>query len=155
LNNKLLLEIELIPSTCFYSNVRTSVSKSQWDKIRKQVYSTANNTCQICNDSYNTLHAHEIWAYDDKKLIQILSGMICLCASCHSCKHFGFAQIQGKADEALKHLMLINKISKKQAEQHVADSFAIWKKRSEKQWKLDISLLAKFGVDLTKIKNAK
>lgn len=150
----LRLSIELVPQSCWFSNVRSVVSKTQWDKIRKQVATKAWDVCEICGGvgpNY-PVECHEIWSYDDKKQIQKLEGMIALCPDCHRVKHFGFAQIQGKGKEALQHLMKINDLTKKRAEKYVKEAFELWALRSTKKWALDISYLSEYGIDTNKIK---
>lgn len=149
-----LLTIELVPSSCWFSNVRAVVSKTQWDILRNQVYSKAYNVCEICGDigPKHPVECHEIWHYDDKKLIQKLVGMIALCPDCHMVKHIGLAQVQGRGDKALRHLMKVNKIKKQEAEKYTNKAFKVWEDRSKKTWKLDISILKEYGIDLKKIK---
>jgi hypothetical protein len=144
------LTIDLIPSTCWFSNVRSEVTQAQWDIIRQKVYSEAYHVCQICGGvgKKHPVECHEIWEYDDKNLIQILSGMIALCPDCHMVKHIGLAKIQNKGDYALRHLMKINSLSKRDAEKYVGDVFIQWAQRSTKQWKLNISVLKNYGVDI-------
>lgn len=152
--NKLKLTIELVPQTSFFTNVRSAVTKQQWDIIRKQVYAKAYHICEICGGVGNKhpVEAHEIWNYDDKNLIQKLEGMIALCPNCHMVKHIGLAQVNGKTEQALKHLMLINKLSKKDAQEYITDSFMVWAMRSTKSWKLDLSGLKLYGIDPKKLK---
>lgn len=69
----------------------------------------------------------------------------------HITVHFGFAQIKGKGDQALKHFMTINGLGKDKAVKLINDSFVLWQKRSKKQWKLDISMLQEYGIDTHKI----
>ncbi len=151
------LTIELVPSSSWFNNVRAVLTRKQWDVLRKQVYSEAWDTCQICGGAgpKHPVECHEIWHYDDKKLIQKLVGMIALCPDCHMVKHIGLAQLQNKSKKALKHLMKVNKISKKEAEKYIADSFMKWAERSSKSWKLDISILESYGIDVKKIKEPK
>jgi hypothetical protein len=150
---KLILTIELVPETCFFSNVRSVLTKTQWANISKQVRAKVYDICQICGSSKRQpLHAHEVWHYDDTNYIQTLVGMIALCRSCHQVKHFGFARMQGREEQALKHLMKINKITKKEAEEHITNSFQQWAGRSKHHWKLDISHLSEYGIDINKIK---
>ena len=40
------LEIDLVPSTAWYSNLRKKVSQKDWDRIRKQSYADANHNVQ-------------------------------------------------------------------------------------------------------------
>ncbi len=151
------LTIELVPATCWFSNVRAVLTNKQWDVLKHRVYSAAYDTCEICGGigPKHPVECHEIWHYDDKKLIQKLVGMIALCPDCHMVKHIGLAQIQKKGDLAIKHLMKVNKLKKTDAEKYVAECFKKWAERSQKKWKLDISHLKEYGIDITKIKEEK
>jgi hypothetical protein len=42
------LTIELVPQTCWFSNVRDRVSREDWDRIRKQVYKRSGQCCEVC-----------------------------------------------------------------------------------------------------------
>lgn len=147
---KLKLTIELIPQSSWYSNVRSILTKTQWDAVRKMVAAEAGNVCEICGGKgkKHPVECHEIWDYNDDTLVQKLIGLIALCPKCHNVKHFGFAQIIGKTDEAIKHLMKINGITKTAVDKHVEESFAEFTERSKKQWTLDISILEKFGINV-------
>ena len=132
----MLLLLDLVPSSSWLNNVRTIVSKKQWDIIRFKIYTKANNVCEICGGigPKHPIECHEIWEYDDKSLIQKLDGMIALCPSCHQVKHFGLSQIRGLGESALKHLMKINKINRVAANKIISDSFNKWEERSKKKW---------------------
>lgn len=99
--NNLKLTIELVPSTDFYSNVRSNVTQKEWDVIRKKSYERASNKCEICGDAgtnqgvKHKVECHEIWEYNDESHIQKLIGLISLCPNCHKTKHAGLAQIKG------------------------------------------------------------
>lgn len=152
-SNKLKLSIELVPATCWFSNVRSVVSKTQWDKIRKQVYAKAKHVCQICGGVgfRHPVECHEIWSYDDQNQIQKLEGMIALCPDCHRVKHFGFARTQGKGKQAFRHLIKVNKLTNQKAEQYLQEVFEIWYQRSQKSWMLDISHLSQYDINISKI----
>lgn len=149
----LLLDISLVPSSSWFNNVRSILTKSQWDILRKKVYSEAWYVCEICSNigPKHPVECHEIWEYDDKKLIQKLTGMIALCPNCHMVKHIGLAQIQNKSELALNHFMLINKLTKKQAVKYIEECFETWKSRSKKEWSIDISILERYGIHVKKI----
>lgn len=151
---KLKLTIELVPQTCWMSNVRSAVSKSRWKTLAAQVYSKAYHVCEICGGigPKHPVECHEIWNYDDKKLIQKLEGMIALCPDCHMVKHIGLARLQNRGELALRHLMKVNKMTQIKAEQYITDCFQLWGKRSTKRWKLDISHLKMYNIDLKSIK---
>jgi len=141
------LTIELIPTTCHYSNVRTMVTAIEWDKIRKISYEKANYKCEICSDNglnqgyKHPIECHEIWQYDDINHIQKLTGLISLCPICHKVKHIGRAIAMGKKIICVKQLMKVNKWTAQQVTNHILKSFETHKERSKHQWTLDISLL--------------
>lgn len=145
---KIKLSVELIPSTCHFSNVRTTISKKDWDKIRFISYEKAKNKCEICKDTginqgyKHNVECHEIWHYDDENLIQKLVGLISLCPTCHQVKHIGRAIAIGKTKQAYTQLAKVNKWSPTEIQEHIDKSFELHKERSKFDWELDISLLA-------------
>lgn len=153
--NKLKLIIELVPQSSWLNNVRSIVSQKQWDIIRRAVYSKAYDICEICSEygAEHPVECHEVWIYDDKSLIQKLDRMIALCPNCHMVKHIGLTTIQGKKNEALSHFMRINGLGKDKAVKLINDSFTLWKKRSKKKWKLDISHLEEYGIKTESLVN--
>mgnify|MGYP003638996797 CR=1 FL=1 len=78
------LTVELIPKTCYYSNVRTLLPTREWNRIRKLSYSKANFKCEICNDTgtnqgyRHDLECHETWEYT-KSGVQRLIELVSLC----------------------------------------------------------------------------
>jgi len=154
MTKKLILDIELVPATSWYNNVRAIVTKAQWDKLKSAVYAQAYYVCEICGGEgpKHPVECHEVWLYDDKKCIQTLERMISLCPDCHQVKHFGLTEVQGKRDKALKHFMKVNKLSKDKAEEHIKKAFQQWSDRSKKPWTVDISNLKDYGIDITKLK---
>jgi hypothetical protein len=152
--SELKLTIELVPSSSWFSNVRSAVSSKEWDKIRKQVYAEAWHVCQICGGvgPNHPVEAHEIWKYDDKKLIQKLEGMIALCPKCHMVKHMGFANISGKRTIAENHFIEVNGLKRIKAQELINEAFELWAKRSKKKWTLDLICLEKYGIDIHKLK---
>lgn len=141
------LTIELVPSTCHFSNVRTTISSKEWDKVRFISYAAANNKCQICGDTgknqgYNhNVECHEIWHYDDVNHVQKLVGLVSLCPTCHQVKHMGRAIAIGKQDVCYAQLAKVNNWTQADIDEHVFQSFEVYKERSKYEWELDISLL--------------
>ena len=136
------LEIELVPRTSWWNNLRKSVHKSDWDRIRKKIYSDYNHRCGICGDS-SRMNCHEIWSYHDEKHIQRLDGFIALCNMCHHVKHIGLAGIlanQGRLDydKVVEHFMRVNDCSQNDFLTHRAEAFQIWEERSQHKWDIDL-----------------
>jgi hypothetical protein len=145
--NKPNLLVELIPNTAHYSNVRTMLKPSEWDKLRKESYALANHKCEICGDNgknqryKHPVECHEIWEYDDEKHIQKLIGLISLCPLCHLTKNIGRAMAIGNEKICYIQLIKVNKWSQEQVMKHIRAAFELNKERSKHQWTLDISLL--------------
>lgn len=107
------LFVDLVPSSCWFSNVRSCVDQRDWERLRRMITNRADRRCEVCRrgqdrETGRWLEAHERWAYDDSNSVQALRRLICLCTDCHTTTHFGFASISGKSDEAFKHLTIIN-----------------------------------------------
>ena len=81
-----LLTVELVPHTCWFSNVRDHVDKETWNRLRQATYQKAGYVCEICGGrgSEWPVECHEIWHYDDKRHTQTLVGLMALCPSCHA-----------------------------------------------------------------------
>jgi hypothetical protein len=147
-HSKLKLQIELIPYNCWYTNVRSNVLVKQWNRIRKEVYQKANNICEICGGKgfKHPVECHEIWIFDDEKLIQKLDKFQALCPLCHEVKHIGLANVRGKGQRALGRFIEINRLDIDTAIEISKAVFLQWEARSSKQWVLDIELLKSYGI---------
>lgn len=152
--SKLKLTIELVPRTAWTNNVRAILTSQQWRILAGIVSDRAYNVCQICGGvgPKHPVECHEIWEYNEKTKVRRLAGMLALCPDCHMVKHFGFARVQGKEEQALKHFMKINGLKKKEAQAEIAKAFDVWRKRSTVDWELDLSGLKKYGVDVDELR---
>lgn len=146
----MILTSELVPKTAWYSNVRSNVSKTQWDIIRKKSYKQYNNVCGVCGDNgknqgfNHAVECHEIFEYDDINHIQKLTQLISLCCHCHFVKHPGLAKINGNEKIVISQLMKVNSITENEAALYIENVFNIWTERSKYEWKLDITYLDEF-----------
>jgi hypothetical protein len=146
----LKLTIELVPRTSWMTNVRSKVTRAEWDKIRKKCYAAAKYMCEICGDIgtnqgvRHPVECHEIWHYDDDKRQQVLTGLIALCPHCHKVKHAGLASVNGEMDIVLKQLRSVNSMDDEEAKTYIKESFDTWRQRSEHEWEVDISYLEKY-----------
>lgn len=149
------LTVELVPKTCWYNNVRSILSQEQWDYIRKQVYTAAYDTCEICGGIGEQwpVECHEVWNYDDVNHVQRLERMIALCPNCHAVKHSGRSFVAGEIDRVVGHFNKINKTKNKWKDynSHFIQQMKIWMKRSHYEWTLDISILDDYGIDVSKL----
>jgi hypothetical protein len=147
------LFVDLVPSTCWFSNVRTCVQPASWDRIRTMVYGRAGDQCEACGRPDDRaaglrMEAHERWAYDPARRVQSLRRLVCLCNACHGVTHLGRTQIMGDGRQALSHLRAVTGMSDREAQEHVQMAFALWEQRSAIAWELDLSILSGLGIAL-------
>jgi hypothetical protein len=139
------LYVDLVPSSCWFTNVRYCVEPCDWDKIRKKVYSRINYTCECCFRNCIKekipIEAHERWEYNYFTRTQKLVRLIGLCKPCHLVTHIGFAKISGKEQEALEHLKNIRKFNFEELKEHVDIAYTIWIEKNQIEWELDLSLI--------------
>jgi hypothetical protein len=147
------LSLELVPRSCWFSNLRSALGQERWKIIAKAVSKNAKYQCELCGGKGPQwpVEAHETWEYDDARGVQRLSMIRALCPSCHEVKHFGLASVRGRKEHALQHLMKINQWGRIPAEEYVHHEFHVWKSRSEKSWTLDLSELSTFGFSADEI----
>ena len=151
----LKLQIELVPGSCWWSNVRSNVTDKQWDNIRKPAYQKANFVCEICGEkgTQHPVECHEVWIYDDTSLTQRLGFFQALCPMCHEVKHIGLAGVRGNGDRAFNRFKTINQLDDTLARQIKSAVFRQWNIRSRQQWTLDIEHLRQHGLNPDELKD--
>jgi hypothetical protein len=149
---KYKLTIELIPSTCWYSNVRAYVELEDWNWIRRTVCMRADHCCEICGSIRQPLECHEVWEYDFEGLWQVLEGFTALCKACHQVKHIGRTISVGLGEVAIIHLARINEWSVGEAEEYADKMIKLNRKDSQFDWDLDLRLLAHYNIDYIEVR---
>lgn len=142
------LAVEMVPSSCWFSNVRSQVSTAQWDVLRRAVYAAANHRCETCGATGVRLACHEKWDYDLPTRVQRLVTMVALCTACHEVKHMGLANTRGRGNIAVAHLQKVNGWTGVQAALHCGQQGALFRQRSAVTWTLDLSALQRWGITL-------
>ncbi|MCQ2387681.1 MAG: HNH endonuclease [Clostridia bacterium] len=142
------LKIELVPDSCWYSNLRSLLSKAQWDFIKKDAKERAQGKCAICGKKTDKLEAHEQWAYDESKGIQKLANVISVCKDCHSVIHMGRTSLVGNLQKAEDHYMKVNNCSYAEMKADIGKANEEHVRRNKvSEWKLDLSWLKRFIKD--------
>ena len=65
---------------------RTIYGPTVWNYMRKQCYSDADDTCEICGyqpDNPRYRHSHELYSYDYSTQTATFERCVCLCYTCH------------------------------------------------------------------------
>lgn len=139
------LKIELVPDSCWCSNLRTILSKKQWDFIKKDAKERANGKCSICGKPSTSLDAHEDWEYNEETNKQILKDVKAICKDCHSVIHIGFTSLKGNLERAEKHYQKVNGCTYAEFIKDLGDANIDHQRRNKfNEWKLDLSWLERF-----------
>lgn len=81
-----LIAMPNIPKPCHSLAPRTVLGAKIWDKMRRNCYEKAHDTCEICGEcpeDKRKRHAHEVYVIDYEKGICTFVGVFCLCALDH------------------------------------------------------------------------
>ncbi|MBV9160922.1 MAG: hypothetical protein JO281_05050 [Pseudonocardiales bacterium] len=149
------LFVDLVPSSCWFTNVRSCVTAKDWERLRRMILGRAGQRCEACGQvedrpSKRWLEAHERWAYDDDRGVQTLRRLVCLCTACHTVTHFGLAQLQGRDTKAFAHLCAVTGMTDRQGNDHVDAAFDLWRQRSTRTWALELGMLTTAGITLAR-----
>jgi hypothetical protein len=133
----LKLSIEPVPTPCWNRNLRTALTRDQWDRISRDVRQKAGR-CEICGGP-DQLQTDEEWTYDDVNHIQRLAGLRCICQTCHLVKHIGRAGgvARTQADryptlmeDLAAHFMRVNGVDRDTFKQHRIEALLTHAQRS-------------------------
>ncbi len=140
--DKYKLNFELVPDSCWYSNLRTLLKPSAWDVIRKSVYAASGGRCSICGALLKRKEAHEQWEYDEENKIQRLKRVIAVCPLCHMTIHIGLTQLRGKEDIVSAHFMKVNGCSYAEYRKALGKANEDHLRRNKiSEWQLDLKWL--------------
>ena len=147
-----MLELDLIPHTCWHSNLRTILTPESWRTIRAKTLDAAEHACELCGaeaEPDRPLECHEKWFFDHEALSQRLERLMCLCKSCHTVKHWGRSKKHNPHDALFIHLLEVNGWGVEQAQAHIRDAYAKVVAYGSTPWTIDISYLDREGLDYT------
>jgi hypothetical protein len=149
------LFVDLVPSSCWFTNARSCIAERDWERVRRLVTGRAGRRCEVpgCGAREDRarevwLEVHERWEYltGPAGRVQVLRRLVCLCTWCHIATHFGLAGVRGVDREAFAHLLTVTGMSAADGEKHIDAAFALWRQRSAAAWDLDLSILTAAGV---------
>jgi len=142
------LDFELVPDGCWYSNLRSILSKKQWDFLKADAKERAQGKCMICGKKTDRLEAHERWSYDTENGVQKLEDIIAICKGCHSVIHIGYTQLKGNEERAEKHFMNVNNCTYAEYRKALGQANLLHKERNQvSEWKLDLTYLKRYATE--------
>lgn len=139
------LDFELVPDSCWYSNLRSILSPAQWNVVRREAYSRAGGRCMLCGAESAVLEAHEKWSYDEENRIQRLEDVVAVCRACHEVIHIGRTTLMGGEKRAAEHFMRVNGCGYAEYRRALGEANTAHRRRNlVPEWRLDLSYLKKF-----------
>jgi hypothetical protein len=117
-------------------NLRSILTKTQWDVIRRRAYKEAGHMCEVCGGRgmNHPVECHEEWEYNDITHTQTLMGVKVLCPDCHGVKHLGLAATLGKMEYTRKHLIKVNGWDVGETNKYIKGVWERFEKRSQHPW---------------------
>jgi 5-methylcytosine-specific restriction endonuclease McrA len=149
-----VLNVDMIPKSCAFKNVRSNVREETWERIRYTVRDRSKNVCELCGISARQgiqstgNHCHERFSYDQNTKVQKLERLMCICEECHNSTHFGRSNIEGNFEKAREHLKAVRKWTEEEVDRNIEDAYKILNARENIQWTLDLSVLTNSGIAL-------
>ena len=132
----LQLAIQPLPNSTWGISLSQKLDKETWNFIRRECYKIAGYRCEICR-AEGEMNAHELWIYDDKKLLQIFNGVECCCVLCHNTHHFGRSSLVfnlPQIEELIRHWCRVNKLTFADFVRHREEVFALSAMRASKTY---------------------
>jgi hypothetical protein len=140
------LFVDLIPRSCWFTNVRSCIAPEDWTRLSVGIRQRAGNRCEICSAD-GIMEAHERWDYRPDGT-QVLKRLVSVCSPCHQVTHFGLSQLRGLEEECAAHWAQVNPGVDFDA--HVEQAFALWAVRNRRAWALDLSIIEQAGLTIVR-----
>jgi len=140
------LTCEFVPKTLQNKGLSVMLKGRMWSLISRTVKEINGYKCVVCGDCF-WLITHEIWEYDDEKLVQRLAGFMTLCSLCHRVKHMQGSLLRTGRDWNkicyIRKFMRINGISWGECKSYLEAKLREWGVRSTKNWTIDYGVFGK------------
>ncbi|MCB0321651.1 MAG: hypothetical protein KDD60_12055, partial [Bdellovibrionales bacterium] len=145
------LFVDLIPKSCWFTNVRYCIDRADWDTLRRRVYKRVKNICECCGKRVRkgeSLEAHERWSYKDG--IQKLERVVALCTICHQVTHYGHSKGLVGEEVLRTHLKHVRGFGDVECEEHIQEAYRLVAERNLTDWELDLSMVTDNGFKLAR-----
>lgn len=151
-NDGVRVRFDMLPSEVWGSNLRTILTRTEWDRLRMQVCEMAGNKCQLCGGSVtsprgdrNRPDCHERWSFEalgEGRGVQRLVQLVALCPECHQTQHLGRAQLEGLLDVVRQRVAELNGWSDQEVEADMHRAADRYRALAGFAWDLDLSVLS-------------
>ena len=153
------LVANLVPRSLWGFNAR-NVGNSDWQKIKVKARQNSQNICIICGrnmtDNLRDLHTHEFWEYNEEFGVAKIVRIGTVCVDCHDIIHLGRTyaiEKESRLNILNAHFCKVNGLQDSSDKLNIEHQRAMneWRRRSNIDWKQDLSILAEFGVKIPEL----
>ena len=144
------LFVDLIPRSCWFTNVRYCLAPEDWTRLSLGIRERASQSCEICGASKAdgaVLEAHERWDYQDNG-VQVLKRLVCVCQPCHRVTHYGLSKLKGLEEACVEHWRDVN--GAEDLDAHLQEAWSLWEHRNLTDWTLDLSIIESAGLTIVR-----
>jgi hypothetical protein len=127
------LRVELVPQTCWLSDVKSYMTAHYWSKLSREVAEDGGIRCEVCSGRgrQHPVECHEVWLYDNERCLQTLLRLQALCPMCHRVKHLDQAISNGYGEQACERLARVNGWDAATTRWYVSAVAEQWRARSQ------------------------
>ncbi|WP_205326739.1 hypothetical protein [Glycomyces sp. YM15] len=146
-----LIYPDVLPENVWGSNLRGTLPRADWDRLRIPVCEAAGMRCEVCGQpGYDPQtgrprrpDCHELWHFEvtSASAVQRLARLIALCPDCHRVQHIGLANLRGELHLVKMQLKAVNSWHEDEINLSLENATERFAWRSGFDWDLDLSLL--------------
>ena len=92
-----------------YTPYKDKLLDPRWQKMRLEVFSLNDFTCQFCGNTEQTLHAHHLYYSKTRNPWDVdISAILCLCSTCHKIEHLeGLTKLEKEIIDTLTTVAIV------------------------------------------------
>jgi hypothetical protein len=153
------LFVDLVPSSCWFTNARSCMAGRDWERVRRLVVGRAGRRCEVPGCGAQEARAREIWLEVHERWeyltgpsgrVQVLRRLVCLCTWCPHGDSFWVRRCPRRGPGSLRAPAHRDRHDRGGRPRHIDAAFALWRQRSAAAWDLDLSILTAAGVSLAR-----
>ena len=145
--NAFVLRIRPLPESVWHRNIKKSLGKDRWQKMRSRLLIDHPLKCDVCSApvvSTSELDGHELWTFDTeaKPPVARVHTIQFICRLCHDCIHFARSsrdKIEKELFNLRRHFCRVNATDEVTFELHFRTAMREWERLTEIPFLVDHS----------------
>ena len=142
-----VLRIRPLPEAVWHRNIKASLGKDRWQKMRSRLLIDHPLKCDVCGApvvSTKELDGHELWTFDTqaKPPVARVHAIQFICRLCHDCVHFARSsrdESEKELFDLMRHFCRVNATDEVTFELHFQTAMREWERLTEIPFEVDHS----------------